>query len=513
MSVVEHLDWSQAAPIAELLLFADKHRIAAAAALEQDRRSDMGQFFTPSAVASLMSSMLVAPYDEVRLLDPGAGAGSLTAATVASLLSRDEPPRSIEVEAFEVEPALLPYLEQTLSACAEASAPLGVKFSQRIEPTDFLAAVADRVREDVPPGFTCAILNPPYRKMRSTSDERALCRAMGLEVSNLYAAFVGATVHLLAPGAEMVAITPRSFANGPYFRAFRRFLLDRVAIRRLHVFDSRKRAFRDDAVLQENVILHAERTEEIPESVEITASEAPDEPVRARSVPWGRVVYKHDAEQFIHLITDPTGDTVAEQMGRLDNYLVDLGISVSTGPVVDFRAHSFLRRKQGTDTVPLLYPGHLARGSVKWPAERAKWNALAFEEATAKLTVARGNYVLVKRFTAKEESRRVVAATLEATQIPTERIGLENHLNYFHADGVGLSIDLAHGLALYLNSSLVDSYFRQFSGHTQVNAADLRNMPYPPRARLKDAGRMIGSAQLSQEQVDRALEDYVLLSA
>ena len=100
--------------------------------------------------------------------------------------------------------------------------------------------------------FTCAILNPPYRKIGSDSDERKACRAVGLEASNLYAAFVGATVSLLEEGGDLVAITPRSFANGPYFRAFRQFLLDRIALRRVHLFDSRSAAFKEDAVLQEN---------------------------------------------------------------------------------------------------------------------------------------------------------------------------------------------------------------------------------------------------------------------
>jgi len=457
-----------------------------------------------------MASMFAEPYNDVRLLDAGAGAGSLTAAAVAALLGRDQVPQSIEVMACEVEPVLVPFLNETLAACAEASTAAGVSFSARIETTDFLAAVEKRVREDVPGDFTCAILNPPYRKIRSASAERALCRAMGLEVSNLYAAFVGAAVHLLARDAELVAITPRSFANGPYFRAYRRFLLDRVALRRLRVFDSRKRAFRDDAVLQENLILHAQRTEDAPETVDITASQGPDQPVRARRLPWGRVVYQHDPDQFIHLIVDPEGDAIAQRMAGLDHYLGDLGISVSTGPVVDFRATSYLRHMPEGGTVPLLYPMHMRTGAICWPRpKRAKWNALALDEDSYSLTVPRGDYVLVKRFTAKEERRRVVAAVLEAESCPTERVGLENHLNYFHESGEGLPLDLARGLALYLNSSLVDSYFRQFSGHTQVNAADLRNMPYPARDRLEAAGRELTDALPEQVELDRLADELL----
>ncbi len=485
----------------------ERLRLEAAAVLDQGRRAEMGQFMTPGSVAALMASMFTARREQVRLLDAGAGVGSLTAAAVAALLDRDDLPQTIEVVTYEVEPMLVGYLERTLDACASACEAAGVSFKAHVETDDFLAAAEKRVRIGAPADFTCAILNPPYRKIRSNSHERSVCRAMGLEVSNLYAAFVGASVHLLAPGAELVAITPRSFANGPYFRAFRRFLLDRVALQRLHVFDSRKHAFLDDAVLQENLIFHAHRTKVAPESVEITASQAPDAPVRARSLPWGRVVYENDPEQFIHLIVDPEGDAIAQRMAELDNYLGDLGITVSTGPVVDFRATEFLRHMPEDETVPLLYPMHMRAGSIRWPRpERAKWNALALDEGSYSLTVPRGDYVLVKRFTAKEEKRRVVAAVLEAESYSAERVGLENHLNYFHESGGGLPLDLARGLALYLNSSLVDGYFRQFSGHTQVNAADLRNMPYPSRDRLEAAGRACSKTLPEQVELDQVAE-------
>jgi adenine-specific DNA-methyltransferase len=44
---------------------------------------------------------------------------------------------------------------------------------------------------------------------------------------------------------------------------------------------------------------------------------------------------------------------------------------------------------------------------------------------------------------------------------------------------------LAKGLCRFLNSEAVDTYFRTFSGHTQVNATDLRNLHYPTRKQLE----------------------------
>jgi adenine-specific DNA-methyltransferase len=103
-----------------------------------------------------------------------------------------------------------------------------------------------------------------------------------------------------------------------------------------------------------------------------------------------------------------------------------------------------------------------------------------------------GNYVLVKRFSAKEERRRVVAAVIDQKQIPAPWVGFENHLNVYHRGNAGLPMELAKGLALFLNSTLVDSYFRQFNGHTQVNATDLRMLQYPNQEMLRALGAHMG---------------------
>ena len=100
-------------------------------------------------------------------------------------------------------------------------------------------------------------MNPPYKKIKSDSEYRALFEKMGIETGNLYAGFMGIAVKLLEPNGELVAIVPRSFCNGPYFRHFRKAFFGTVTLKKIHIFESREEAFRDDEVLQENVILHA----------------------------------------------------------------------------------------------------------------------------------------------------------------------------------------------------------------------------------------------------------------
>lgn len=122
-------------------------------------------------------------------------------------------------------------------------------------------------------------------------------------------------------------------------------------------------------------------------------------------------------------------------------------------------------------------------------------------EKYAKQLIPAGSYVVVKRFSSKEEKRRVKAHVLDLD----EPQALENHLNYIHAGTprrtVPLEPTIARGLALWLSSTGVDTWFRARSGSTQVNASDLNATPVPSAGQLMELGEH-WSLGLSQEEVD-----------
>jgi len=492
-------------------------RKTAAQCLDPRERVKLGQFLTPATIAMLMGSMLPQSTPEVRLLDAGAGVGSLLAAGVEALASAPKPPRRIEVTAYEIDPALIAQLDTTLNLCFRYCAERDIVFQGTLLPLDFVAHATERLRNPLlyhnTAHFTHAVLNPPYRKINSSSQHRRLLRAVGIETSNLYTGFIALAIKLLEDNGALVAITPRSFCNGPYFRPFRSLLLNEMALRELHVFEERDQAFSDDGVLQENIILAATKSVERPVSVRITASRSPDdEAPLVRDVPYAEVVLPDDAEQFIRLVVDATGQYIASAIGRLSTGLAELGIAVSTGRVVDFRAAEHLRNDPEDCCAPLIYPSHLERNGVTWPKLSGKKpNAIIQSAATAALLVPNERYVLVKRFSAKEEPRRVTAVVYEPLPAPTNAVGFENHLNYFHSSGRGLDADLAYGLAAYLNSSFVDTYVRQFSGHTQVNATDLRTLRYPLIEQLRAIGRRVASKTLSQSSLDSLLAEELTM--
>ncbi|MGH8335699.1 MAG: SAM-dependent methyltransferase, partial [Gammaproteobacteria bacterium] len=188
--------------------------------------------------------------------------------------------------------------------------------------------------------------------------------------------------------------------------------------------------------------------------------------------------------------------------------LQEIGIQVSTGPVVDFRLRDDLRADPQVDTVPLLYPGHFKGGQLGWPKPNfKKANAIVRRPATEKWLYPNGYYTVVKRFSSKEERRRIVANVVDPTLAPGEMIGFENHLNVFHTRRHPLDQMVARGLSVYLNSTPVDDYFRRFNGHTQVNATDLRAMRYPGRTALEALGAWglrVGKA--TQAAIDEQVE-------
>lgn len=493
-------------------------RLDVARKLDPDRRAVLGQFLTPAPVARLMAAMFVADRPRLRVLDAGAGIGSLSAALVEELCLRKDRPRELSLTAYEIDQELLPYLTDTIDQCRIASERAGMCFSSEILREDFIESGVAMLRGGwfAPERrtFDAVILNPPYRKIHGASRERLLLRSIGIETSNLYTAFLALVVRLLEPGGELVAITPRSFCNGRYFKSFREEFLRTMRLRHLHVFESRREVFREDDVLQENVILHAIKEPGNLAPVLVTASgDAAGEDLSVREVAYEQLVRPDDPDRFIHIVPDELAEVIARRMRGWPATLDDLGLAVSTGRVVDFRAEAYLCAEPGEGTAPLIYPTHLTGGFVTWPKRTRKPNAIAVTPATQDLLVPPGVYVLVKRFSAKEERRRVVAAIYDPARVSPEAVGFENHLNYYHRGGRGLPMLLAKGLAAFLNSTLVDEYFRQFSGHTQVNATDLRSLRYPALADLERLGGRIGDAFPEQEALDRLVEEELVTSS
>jgi len=486
----------------------------------QKRRAELGQFMTPANVAALMASMLevAPPPRELRVVDAGSGTGMLTAAVVAELSARPQfrRPAAIKAVAWEIDDTFEPLLHRTFKYCQRVATRSGMEFTWDVRCGDFISQAADLIADNALFGssrerpFNVAILNPPYRKLNGDSPERVVLDSLGMGTSNLYSAFVQLAVELLQDGGEIVAITPRSFMNGTYFRTFREALIQRLAFRRVHVFDARDAAFSTEGVLQENVVFHGVRGGDKGPVNVTTSYEPSDSGWTQRTVPLSEMVLPGDKQSVIRLVSDENGARVTRGMLCLPSRLSDLGISVSTGRVVGFRARERLHADAEPEDSPMILPRHCQSGFVAWP-QRARGipNGLSVQSPDDGLVWPNGWYVLVNRFSAKEDHRRVVASVLDPGQLNSTCVAFDNKLNVFHRHNAGLPEPVAKGLAAFLNSSVVDYHFRQFSGHTQVNAGDIRGMRFPDADTLARLGSVVGDVMPSTKEIDLLLSNEV----
>lgn len=478
----------------------DNIRKTASKQLDQDKRSDMGQYMTPSPVADFMAGMFKNWPEEVRLLDPGAGIGSLSEAFANKFVKDTLSGSKLHVTTFELDTVLLEYLEQNLSKIKGENRKHSVTY--QVIHKDFITETAVSLVDYY--GFTHSILNPPYKKIASNSTHRKLLHELGIEAPNLYAAFLALSILLSQKGGEIVAIIPRSFCNGLYFRPFRKWLLENAALTDIHIFGSRSKTFKEDNVLQENIIL---RLVKGGKQGEVKISESTDATFldyKEREVDFLKVVQEDDSEIYIRI---PSAEPTESEL--FVHTLNELGIEVSTGPVVDFRVKEFWISGDRKDSAPLLYPHHFSKGEIVWPREHKKPNAIRVNAETDKLLMPRGWYLVVKRFSSKEEKRRIVACVLNPEKLDREVYGFENHLNVFHIDKKGIDSDLVYGLSVFLNSDIVDRHFRTFSGHTQVNVTDLRTMRFPERETLYKFGSWARKQkELTRQSIDAFIKEY-----
>lgn len=512
-----------------ILETSDNFRIDASKKLDTKKRSELGQYFTPAPIASFMASLFdKTKINSIRVLDPGAGVGSLTAAFVEEFIQyKWSKSKQIEIITYEVESIIFDYLNSTLNECQKLCDKKNIGCVTNNYNEDFILDTTKYFTHDIfsqsilqQAKFTHAILNPPYKKILSTSEHRKALRKIGIETSNLYTAFLALTIKLLKDRGEIVAIIPRSFCNGPYFKPFRKLLLSEMCIKHIHVFESRTHAFKEDEVLQENIIFHAVKGLS-QGKVKITSSmgaefyredktaEIITTDMTQRIVPFEKVVKANDHEQVIHIATTEFEQQIIDKISVFNCTLKDLNLEVSTGPVVDFRMNFDTRKDPEEGTVPLLFPVHFDNGGITWPKESKKPNAIKVSEFSRKwLWLNKGSYVITRRFSSKEEKRRIVATVYDSS-LPGELIGFENHLNVFHKNKEGVSYNIARGLYIYLNCTLVDKYFRQFSGHTQVNSSDLRMLLYPNFEVLERLSIKAGNKELTQQDIDSIINEEI----
>ena len=469
-------------------------------------RKKKGQFFTSRETAKYMADLFdisLIP-EHVHVCDPGTGTGILSAAIVERL-NRETSAKSIHLTCYETDPEVKDLLLENLEVMALMS---GIPFEYELLTDDYLLTQQHDFEGDIlaapdPQKYDLIIANPPYLRVLRNDPAAVAMPTVIHGAPNLYFLFTSMSLFNLKPESEMVYIIPRSWTSGAYFTRFREYLLRYGKLTQIHLFISRDKVFKEEEVLQETIIIKVKKTSVEPENVLITSSQSNSDFNRVTSicVPYASVVSGKDYYVFL-----PTCDEDIDVIRRIHTYrktMPEEGLRMRTGIVVDFRQWEELRKEPGEHIVPLFYSQHIRNGRVNHNPSGKDYDWII--DGKPGLIQKNKNYVFCKRFTAKEERRRLQCGVYLAKDFPEYRfIGTQNKINYVDwIDGSDMDLPTAYGIYVLLNSTLFDMYYRVLNGSTQVNSTEINSIPVPPVALIKEMGeKLIASGDMTTKNCD-----------
>lgn len=470
------------------------------ASVPKSQRKKFGQFFTTAKTAMYMAALFCIDLDkeELSLLDAGAGTGILSAALLDRIFQMGYTGK-IKLTCYETDSVVLPVLEQNLKLAKEK---YGINYSIKTENyiTSQYFSIGTLLDEDSCK-YDYIIGNPPYLKISKDAPEAISMPLVCHGAPNLYFLFWAMGVYNLKTNQELVYIIPRSWTSGAYFKKFREYLFENAVITDIHLFESRDKVFGGESVLQETIIVKVKKTKTKPDTINITtSSDSEFSDIRKFEAPYHTVVPKN---HYVYLITDENDANVIERINNLPQTLPDIQLKMQTGIIVDFRTREVLRDNIEEGAFPLLYAQHIKDGRVVWPL--GKEGEVIQTDHPAYLQ-ENSDFLLVKRFTSKEEKRRLQCGIyLKQRYSQFQYISTQNKVNFVKCD----SPCITYGLYVLLNSSLYDAYYRILNGSTQVNSTEINQIPIPSRDVIEKMGRELMHHELTVVNCDKIVDRWI----
>lgn len=475
-------------------------KVHAEASIQKDKRHK-GQFFTPLAISEFMGGLATpSGKKNIYVLDPGCGLAILSCTLIEHLVEAGKS-EHISLALYETDKKVVPLTEDVLSYLKVWCQERDVNLDYQLNESDFVLEKcecldgADTIFGDMfdTERFDYIISNPPYFKVAKDDIHTRSCASIVDGQTNIYALFMAICAKMLAEGGQMIFITPRSFASGRYFQSFRDFLFQHVSIDLIHLFNTRKDTFAKDEVLQELVIMRmvpVGNSERIIVSYSQGISDL-DHPYQ-KEYAASEIVDVSSDEKVVYLPVDGHDEAILSLFRSWDGNMEKYGIKISTGPVVAFRAYDFIVNKPSDDTVPLYWLHNVVKMLCDHPVQKKdKGQYIKVTPETKTALLPNKNYVLLRRFSSKDDSSRLVAAPYFGNMAQYEFVGIENKLNYIYRPKGHLRRDEVMGITALLDSEMFDAWFRTFNGNINVSATELRMMPLPPIETIREIGKKI----------------------
>lgn len=473
---------------------------------KEDRKKN-GQFFTSLETARYMASKAKVR-EKIKILDIGAGTGILTAALVERLL-KSKKIKNIDITMYENDENVIPTLKHNIQIIRRECALKHIKVVIRIVQENFIIDYSKTWKKESTKGlYDIVISNPPYMKIGKSDEEAKIMGNLVFGQPNIYYLCMAMGAYLLKSHGDFIFIVPRSWTSGLYFKNFRKYFLENISLRNLHLFVSRDKVFESESVLQETMIVYGIKSKIQSSKICVTTSDGTNDfhDIKKITVKSKDCITK-DSNSFILLPVSQEDVEVLSIMTSFENTLQSEGFAFKTGQVVEFRCLEAVRKKEEGSCVPLIRPFHFSNGYISFPVKTLKCQYIKLGEKTS-LYLLKRDMLLLKRFTTKEEKRRLQPAMLLEDHFSSSSLAVENHVNYLVKENGMLSKDELYGIWAIFSSDIWDRYYRILNGSTQVNANEVNAMPMPSITKIREIGKKI-QLQGNNTNFDKIIEESI----
>ena len=451
--------------------------------MPKERRSKLGAYYTPPALCERLLDMATETgidWNTARVLDPACGGGAFLSPVVRRMVAnmKEIAPATVlesvenRLHGIELDPfaawlshVFLDAMLLSLGVTADRRHQISVQVGNTLE--------MDHKGED----FDLVVGNPPYGRISLSPQQRQKYGRSLYGHANLYGLFTDQALRLTRIGGTVAYVTPTSFLSGAYFKALRGLLGCEAPPASIDFITERKGVFED--VLQETALTVYQREVQPDISTVRFTSVNPDGSIETSPPGSFRLPPHPENPWLIPRIQEH--DLLAHRVETLAHRLSDYGYEASTGPLVWNRHKTELRVTLEDGRFPLIWAESVRPGGLfEFPVEQGTRQPYFEPNPEQTWLVTRGPCVLLRRTTAKEDDRRLLAAELPS-EFDAEHGGVvvENHLNVIRPQN-GQPVVSAGVIAALLNSNLVDQIFRCINGSVAVSAYELEALPLPP---------------------------------
>jgi adenine-specific DNA-methyltransferase len=443
----------------------------------EDRKKN-SQYFTPYLIGKYMTDIItnIAFKKTIHVLEPSGGTGKLIISFLLTIIDLNI--ERVVVDIFEIDCGLIPILNDGLSLVKKMYDQKEKQLIINVKCKNFLTV-------DINKKYDIIIGNPPYKKIRKDAVESIKNVELVYGQPNVYGLFIGRGMNLLKENGQLVYLVPRSIFNGKYFGKLREILYEGYSLSFIHSFESRSKVINDE-ILQEIVIIKIEKR--TIDNISINHSLGIEDIDMKlcfevdKSIIWDKYSSK------IRLPINSKDVALIQKMNSLKYRLSDLEWRFKTGPVVDFRLKEYISYEQGAgDYLPLIWCVNFGNSRISWPILKTKFPQYIAVDAPNSNLLMRGDYLLVKRFSSKEEDKCLKPNIISSSSLNFAKFGIENHINYLRVEEQDKKY--IKGLFILLNSSYYNQYFTIINGTTQINVSDLNELPMLEKKHIENIGK------------------------